>query len=122
MFGALALALFMPGVFQEFDVTHMQKMATVSSRLDALDRKQSIKLPPPNYWVLAVLLFSFWLYFINFVILETCVTAQIMCFDVMMVVTVTPKSYFFRSGSEHQCAWTSLIGASRRPSCTWVSP
>ena len=73
VFGVGSLVLFLPGMFTDFDVTEKEK-AIKASRGELVRNEDSdagVDLPPPNYGVIAVLLFCFWEYFANFVILET---------------------------------------------------
>jgi hypothetical protein len=95
-FGIGALIVFLPVVFQEFDVQVsklfperkrnafqiiaiflLQERIRVATEeknpvnSDEMPETQAASLPKPDYLVLVVLLFCFWLFFINFVILET---------------------------------------------------
>jgi hypothetical protein len=73
----------LPGIFQEFDVTdHMKKDVTTtdqdSATANGTNKTVETKLAPPDYVILGVLLLCFWIYYMNFVILETLGSPMVM--------------------------------------------
>ena len=68
--------LFLPGIFKEFNVAEEERiLERIKKKRSGIDVEgNSGKLKKPDYWAVGMMVCNYFLYLVNFVILETCVS------------------------------------------------
>ena len=73
--GTFCFVLFLPGIFKEFNVAEEERiLERIKKKRSGVDVEgSSAKLKKPDYLAVVMMVVNYFLYLVNFVILETCV-------------------------------------------------
>ena len=112
--GTACFILFLPGIFTEFNVAQEEReLERIKKKRSGIDLEgNKDKLKKPDYFAVGIMVVNYFLYLVNFVILETWVLS--------LYCRKRWSNYFIHQSSVSgpRCAWTSLAGQNPRPSST----